>query len=348
MKEQPQYGTGGVSNTETNNSDVITPPRSRAKRHTRHKNTKPYIWFRHKKVYPIDHIYVEGCHYAVIETYRTHCRLAIDRKHNRKVVLRFFERSRKKLAQREIDILVAAARHCNSVPRVLLRHRYNGMDCLVIEWTPGDALRTILNKTQATEPSYYAPLKSAKMLLSLAEGLQKLHRNNLFHLDLKPDNLIVTHGPTLKMIDFGIARSPDHRRSEPGTPGYASPEQWYQDKHIDHRADQFSASVVLYQMLTKQIPYDNLGGKAQPAQQKRPIVSTRRYNRHVWKALDEVVCRGAALDKAQRYPSTEAWVSALKASIKHHHTTHNASLIKEAWTLISEDLAQVWHKIRGK
>lgn len=343
MKERKGYG-----GSDERNTDVIAPARPSVKRGTKGKNRKPYIWFKRKKYIPIEHIYVEGCHYAVIEAYRTHCRLAIDLKQSRKVVLRFYERSRKKLAQREIDILVTAAKHCNSVPRILLRHRYKGMDCLVIEWTPGESLGAILNKSHAEEASYYTPIKSAKLVLSLAKGLENLHRNNLLHLDLKPDNLIVTHGPTLKMIDFGISWSPDHRRSEPGTPGYAPPEQWYQDKHIDQRADQFSASVVLYQMLTKQIPYDNLGGKAQPAHQKRPIVSTRRYNRHVWKALDEVVCRGAALDKAQRYPSTDEWITALRGSIKPYVETQKDNLIKDAWALMSADLAQVWGKIRGK
>jgi len=98
-----------------------------------------------------------------------------------------------------------------------------------------------------------------------------------------------------------------------GTPGYASPEQSQEKGLIDHRTDQFAVSVVLYQMITGEIPYERLrwvngnytvDAELATAKSKNPGCTHGR--------LDAVVARGLSFDRNSRFPTTSAWIAALE------------------------------------
>jgi TolB-like protein/serine/threonine protein kinase/Flp pilus assembly protein TadD len=107
------------------------------------------------------------------------------------------------------------------------------------------------------------PLKIEEVLdigLQIGSALSSAHEANIVHRDIKSDNIIITDRNTAKIIDFGLAKLTDQSRSTKegmvaGTVAYMSPEQAKGEK-VDHRTDIWAFGVVLYEMITGQLPFN--------------------------------------------------------------------------------------------
>ncbi len=93
----------------------------------------------------------------------------------------------------------------------------------------------------------------------ICAGLEKAHQNNIIHRDIKPANIFITNEGVVKILDFGIAKVKGHTRltlmgATAGTLEYMSPEQ-ARGEEIDYRTDIWSAGVILYEMLTGNLPF---------------------------------------------------------------------------------------------
>lgn len=125
---------------------------------------------------------------------------------------------------------------------------------LVMEYIEGKELRTILNENGPF------PWKNALEIIDqLATALEHAHLHGVVHRDIKPQNLMLTEDGLLKVLDFGIARIPTlpslTQSGFIGSPYYVSPEQ-AMGEEVDIRSDIYSSGIVLYELLSGNIPFD--------------------------------------------------------------------------------------------
>jgi len=99
------------------------------------------------------------------------------------------------------------------------------------------------------------------LLPQICDALQFAHDHGIIHRDIKPGNIMLTRDGRVKIADFGLAKRHDVESSfltksgaGMGTPAYAAPEQLVAEEEIDHRADIYALGVMIYQMITGQLP----------------------------------------------------------------------------------------------
>jgi len=183
---------------------------------------------------------------------------------------------------------------------------------MIMELIRGNSLRTLLSNTQLPLP---VSLDYACQALA---ALDYAHANGVVHRDISPGNMIVTEDGTLKLTDFGLAKSPkDVRLTQTGTLigslYYTSPEQIRGHTQIDARADIYSLGAVLFEMATgaKLFASDNpftlmLAHVEQPA----PAPSEVRPGLPA--ALDEILLKALDKDPEKRFQSAELLRCALE------------------------------------
>ena len=128
-----------------------------------------------------------------------------------------------------------------------------------------------VNLRQAMKAGRFTPEQALAIVPSICEALQFAHDHGIVHRDIKPENLLLDKTGRVKIADFGIARmmgvalDPDSGVASPdvagltqesvlGTPRYMAPEQSARPAQVDHRADIYSLGVVLYELLTGELP----------------------------------------------------------------------------------------------
>lgn len=130
-----------------------------------------------------------------------------------------------------------------------------GFYYLLMEYVDGVNLR------QAMKAGRFTPDQALAVVPPVCEALQYAHEHGVVHRDIKPENLLLDREGRLKIADFGIAKmlhaeggEVSAAESQPaGTPQYMAPEQKAQEA-TDHRADIYSLGVVLYELLTGELP----------------------------------------------------------------------------------------------
>jgi eukaryotic-like serine/threonine-protein kinase len=148
-----------------------------------------------------------------------------------------------------------------------------GQPFMLLEWLPSDLHRALSRARGAL-----APHIAARIAGQTAEALSVLHERGLVHRDLKPANVLLSHEDPavadVRLADLGLAKLLISRTAEGvsscpisalhvstgqravlGTWEYMAPEQWIQSKTVDPKADVYSLGVLLFQMLTRRLPF---------------------------------------------------------------------------------------------
>ena len=103
------------------------------------------------------------------------------------------------------------------------------------------------------------PKVAMKLIVPICQALEYAHQRKVIHRDIKPANILINREGVPKIADFGLARTESMKSLEVtgvimGTRAYASPEQFTDAKHIDHRTDIYSVGCMFYQMVTGKNP----------------------------------------------------------------------------------------------
>jgi serine/threonine protein kinase len=117
---------------------------------------------------------------------------------------------------------------------------------IIMEYIDGRTLKSILQK----EGTIKSEKISKRIALQLLEALSYLHKHQIYHLDLKPENIMLTHkGDNIKLLDFGLSNTDSHLLIDGGTLKYASPEQISSAGLVDGRSDIYSFGLLLLELI---------------------------------------------------------------------------------------------------
>ncbi|MFN2615060.1 MAG: Stk1 family PASTA domain-containing Ser/Thr kinase [Actinomycetota bacterium] len=181
----------------------------------------------------------------------------------------------------------------------------DGTHYIVMEYVKGKTLRDVIR-----EEGPLLPERVAEIGAEVCAGLSFAHQHGIVHRDIKPANIMITPQGSVKVADFGIARaisgeSVTQTAMVLGTAQYFSPEQ-AQSHEVDARSDIYSVGVVLYEMLTRQVPFTGSSPVAIMYKHvKEAPMLPSRLNPDVPPALEAIVMKAIAKNPDNRYQTAE-------------------------------------------
>ena len=208
----------------------------------------------------------------------------------------------------------AALNHPNILNVYEIDEQEDGM-FLVMEYLDGTTLKKYMtNLTSGTGVSAHQAIEWASQI---AEGLKAAHGKNIVHRDIKPENVMLTNDGKLKIMDFGIAKLKSssgltRTGTSLGTLSYMSPEQ-AQGEAADLRSDIWSLGVVLYELLTADLPFksEHEAGLLYLIVNEDPPVPSL-MDRKIPHQVDALIKKMLAKSRAQRFQSMDEVLHSLQ------------------------------------
>jgi serine/threonine-protein kinase len=174
-----------------------------------------------------------------------------------------------------------------------------------MEYVPGQDLKGLIR--QSGRLAIGTTISIAKQV---CEGLTEAHRLGVIHRDLKPHNIMIDKRGNARIMDFGIARSLTAKSMTRagamiGTPEYMSPEQT-EAEELDQRSDIYSLGVILYEMVTGQLPFEGDTPLSVAMKHKAETpTDPRELNPQIPGELSQLILKCMEKDKDSRYQDAE-------------------------------------------
>jgi eukaryotic-like serine/threonine-protein kinase len=211
-----------------------------------------------------------------------------------------------------------------------------GFPYIVMEYVAGEALDRMIQSARPLPLAF-----RLKIVEQVCSALAYAHRNDVIHRDVKPANVIVQPDGVAKLLDFGIARQEKQERGLTrtgnviGTIHYMAPER-LRDRAFDGRSDIFSVGIMLYQLLTGQLPFtgEDFSVVQKLLNEKHPPLSN--YLHDYPAALDAILDRSLAKDPDQRYNSADEMAAEIYAVAEEVKKGQVLEMIEQAESLVKD------------
>lgn len=190
---------------------------------------------------------------------------------------------------------------------------------IVMEYVDGPTLKEVIRER--------GPLPVAEAIditEQICDALEHAHAHNIIHRDIKPHNILLTKTGHVKVTDFGIARAMSgntithqYTQSVLGSVHYLSPEQ-ARGGAIDAKSDIYSLGIVMYEMVTKELPFSGDSPVSVALKHLREtFVEPRAINPDVPQSVENIILRCMVKSPDDRYPDTKAVKADLKEALIH-------------------------------
>ncbi len=229
---------------------------------------------------------------------------------------------------------VGARVHSPSVGRVI-ELPPGRQTCLytVMPLYQGELLETRLSRSPALGLE-----EGRNIAVALARAAAALHRAGIIHRDIKPDNVILEAGGSLKLIDLGVVRVPGLEEfppeNIPGTQAYMAPEM-FEGEAGNEATDIYALGVTMFRAFTGQYPYGNLDATSPPRRDRPKDFSALRPDLPAW--VKAALSRAIAVDPAKRFHDMTEFAFEMEAG-----PARAATPIRRPLTLYERAPLQVW------
>ncbi len=209
----------------------------------------------------------------------------------------------------------ASLTHPNIVSIYDVGHEDN-LYYIVMELIKGKTLKQIINEDGKLPWKW-----SLNIVSQIASALETAHRNKIIHRDIKPHNIIITEDGIAKVTDFGIAKVVSNSTitafgATIGSVHYFSPEH-AKGGYTDEKSDIYSLGVVMYEMLTGQVPFDadTAVSVALKHMQEDPI-EPMELNPDIPRAVNDIIMKAMQKDTGLRYQSATEMLNDINMALK--------------------------------
>lgn len=218
---------------------------------------------------------------------------------------------------------------------------------IVMEYFSGQTLRRFLQSNHSLE-------ELLCIFRGILKGVRDLHHTviesqGIIHRDLKPDNIMVDDRRHVKIIDYGLSRIIDFSSitstgARIGSPLYMSPEQIKDSRRIDYRSDIYALGIILYEMLTKHVPYQAAG---LPELMMKilydPILPPREFCPDISDELEKILLKATAKEPFARFQTIDEFIDALdQKNISKEQNTEGKFY---AWIYREREVAKQFEKV---
>jgi uncharacterized protein YraI len=210
---------------------------------------------------------------------------------------------------------VGKLRHSNIVQAIDFAHEQN-VYYMVMEFIDGPTLKAEMKaRKQANKP--FTIEEITRIITALGNAIDYAHSRHMIHRDIKPANVMINQEGQIVLTDFGIVRTmgaTQHTATGAltGTPAYMSPEQGRGDR-VDNRSDIYALGVILYELVTGNVPYDADTPFAVIMKHvNQPLPMPRKTNPNISEDVEKVILKTMSKNPDDRYQTAGEMARALR------------------------------------